>query len=87
MSITKTIKLHRCEVYPAIDKAAETTLNIAWPTFVVIYNDIIDDEDDADLPIINTRSKTLSKYTEDAVTSLEGEDNLVKALCRTAWDL
>ena len=87
MSITKTIKLHRCEVYPAIDKTAETTLNIAWPTFELVYNDIIDDENDADLPITSTRTKTLSKYTEDAATSLDGEDSLVQSLCTVAWDL
>ena len=98
MAITKTTKVQRCEVYPKADATAEATVSAAWPTVMVVYEDVLDDSEDADLPVTATRIKHLSKFTlttttnsegetttTSAATVVTGEDQLVKDICGAVW--
>ena len=98
MAITKTTKVQRCEVYPKADASAEDTVSAAWPTVMVVYEDMLDDTEDADLPVTATRVKHLEKFTitvsEDsegnvtqssAATVVSGEDALVQSICGAVW--
>ena len=98
MAITKTTKVQRCEVYPKADAEAETTLSAAWPTVMVVYEDVLDDPDDSELPVTATRVKHLSKFTlttttdsegevttTSAATVVTGEDALVQSICGAVW--
>jgi len=98
MAITKTTQVQRVEVYPKVDADAEATTNAAWPTVMVVYEDHLDDTEDADLPVIATRVKHLSKFTvtygtdddanpieSSAATVITGEDALVQSICGTVW--
>jgi len=85
-------------VYPKADPSAEATVSEAWPTVMVVYEDMLDDTEDADLPVTATRVKHLTKFTltttEDsegevtttsADTSVSGEDALVQTICTAVW--
>jgi len=87
MAITKTTTVQRCEVYPLADSTAETTANAKFPSVMVVYNDAIDDVEDADLPITATRVKHLNKFVEDGgdATDVSGEDALVQTICGAIW--
>jgi hypothetical protein len=87
MAITKTTTVQRCEVYPLTDSSAATTTNAKFPSIMVVYNDSMDDPEDADLPIIATRVKHLNKFVEDggAATDVSGEDALVQTICTAVW--
>ena len=98
MAITKTTKVQRCEVYPKADADAEATVSAAWPTVMVVYEDTLDDSEDADLPVTATRVKHLSKFTlttstdsegevttTSAATVVTGEDQLVQDICGAIW--
>lgn len=87
MAITKTTKVQRVEVYPPADTSAADTLNSKHETLMVVYEDTLDDTEDADLPVTATRVKHLSKFVEDggAATSTSGEDALVQSICTTIW--
>jgi len=98
MAITKTTKVQRAEVYPAMNSDAETTTNAAWPTVMVVYEDVLDDPDDSELPVTATRVKHLSKFTitygtdsdgnpteSSAATVVTGEDQLVQDICGAVW--
>ena len=98
MAITKTTKVQRCEVYPKTDADAETTVSAAWPTLMVVYEDLLDDTEDADLPVTATRVKHLEKFTlthstdsegvittTSAATVVTGEDALVQTICTAVW--
>ena len=98
MAITKTTKVQRCEVYPKADADAEATVSAAWPTIMVVYEDTLDDTDDADLPVTATRVKHLEKFTlthgtdsdgnptvSSAATVVTGEDQLVQDICGAVW--
>ena len=87
MAITKTTTVQRCEVYPLMDSTADTTTNAKFPSIMVVYNDSMDDPEDADLPIIATRVKHLNKFVEDGgdATSVSGEDALVQTICTAVW--
>jgi len=96
MAITKTTRVQRCEVYPKQDSSAADTVSEAWPTLMVVYEDVIDDADDADLPVIAQRIKHLQKFTvtpaetegDPAVstaTVVSGEDALVQSICTAVW--
>ena len=98
MAITKTTKVQRCEVYPKSDASAEATVSAAWPTIMVVYEDVLDDSEDADLPVTATRVKHLEKFTltittdsegetttTSAATSVSGEDQLVQDICGAVW--
>ena len=98
MAITKTTKVQRCEMYPKADASAEATVSEAWPTLTVVYEDVIDDSEDADLPVTATRVKHLTKFTlttttdsegetttTSAATVVSGEDAMVQTLCTALW--
>ena len=98
MAITKTTNVQRAEVYPAQSSSAETTTNEAWPTVMVVYEDILDDTEDADLPVTATRVKHLEKFTlthgtddegnptvSSAATVVTGEAQLVQDICGAVW--
>lgn len=87
MAITKTTKVQRVEVYPPTDTSADDTANAKHETLMVVYEDTLDDTEDADLPVTATRVKHLSKFVEDggAATSTSGEDALVQTICTAIW--
>jgi len=87
MAITKTTTVQRCEVYPLQDSSAEDTVNAKHPTVMVVYNDTLDDSEDADLPVTATRVKHIYKFVEDggAATDVTGEDALVQTICTAIW--
>ena len=87
MAITKTTKVQRIEVYPLSDSSAADTANAKHPTLMVVYEDTLDDSGDADLPVVATRVKHLSKWQEDggSATVYTNEDNLVKAVLDAIW--
>ena len=98
MAITKTTRVQRAEVYRAMDSTAESTLSEAWPTVMVVYEDVLDDPDDSELPVTATRVKHLSKFTlttttdsegevttTSAATVVTGEDALVQSICGAVW--
>ena len=98
MAITKTTQVQRAEVYRAMDSTAETTLSEAWPTVLVVYEDVLDDPDDSELPVTATRTKHLQKFTithgtdddgnptqSSAATVVTGEDALVQSICGAVW--
>ena len=87
MAITKTTTVQRCEVCPLADSTAETTANAKFPSVMVVYNDAMDDAEDADLPITATRVKHLNKFVEDGgdATDVSGEDALVQTICGAIW--
>lgn len=98
MAITKTTKVQRAEVYPKLDADAETTTSAAWPTVMVVYEDVLDDPDDSELPVTATRVKHLSKFTitygtdsdgnpteSSAATVVTGEAQLVQDICGAIW--
>ena len=98
MAITKTTRVQRTEVYPKTDADAEATVSAAWPTLMVVYEDVLDDPDDAELPVTATRVKHLQKFTitygtddeglpteSSAATVVTGEDGLVQTICTAIW--
>jgi len=87
MAITKTTSVQRIEVYPPSNSSAADTANAKHETVMVVYNDVLDDSEDADLPVTATRVKHLMKYVEDggAATTYSGEDDLVVAVCNAIW--
>ena len=87
MAITKTTTVQRCEVYPLQDSSSANTANAKHPSVMVVYNDVIDDADDADLPVTATRVKHINKFVEDggAATDVSGEDTLVQTICAAIW--
>ena len=94
MAITKTTSVQRCEVYPQADADAADTLNAGNATLMVVYEDMIDDPDDDDLPAPLTRVKHLSRYVvttdEDGnetstATDVTSEAQLVQDICTALW--
>lgn len=86
MAITKTSTVQRVEAYPAMDPAADPATNPAHPTVMVVYNDVIDDPDDSDLPVTATRVKHLYKFDgEGAAFDTTGEAQLVQDICGALW--
>lgn len=98
MAITKTTTVQRCEVYPKADASAEATVSAAWPTLMVVYEEVLDDSEDADLPVTATRVKHLEKFTvthgtdsegnpteSSAATVISGEDAMVQSICGAVW--
>lgn len=98
MAITKTTRVQRAEVYPKTSAEAEATESAAWPTVMVVYEDVLDDPDDTELPVTATRVKHLQKFTvthgtdddgnpteSSAATVVSGEDALVQSICTGVW--
>ena len=87
MAITKTTTVQRIEVYPPADTTAADTANTKHPTVMVVYEDTLDDSEDAELPVTATRVKYLNRLVEDggAATDYSGENALVVSVCATIW--
>ena len=88
MAITKTTSILRVEVYPASDPDAADTLNAGNPIVMAIYEDIIDDPDDDDLPQPIQRVKRFERYsdeTDGTATVITGENQLVIDVCNAVW--
>ncbi|MDB2580772.1 hypothetical protein N9X62_00055 [Candidatus Poseidoniales archaeon] len=87
MAIVKTTTVQRCEVYPLQNSDAENTANAKHASLMVVYNDSMDDADDADLPVTATRVKHIYKFVEDGgdATDVSGEDALVQTICAAIW--
>ena len=87
MAISKTTKVQRIEVYPPADTSAADSANAKHETVMVVYEDTLDDSEDADLPVTATRVKYFSKYVSDggAATSYSSEDALVKVVLAAIW--
>jgi hypothetical protein len=87
MAIIKTTTVQRCEVYPLMDSLAADDTNAKHPSIMVVYNDSMDDADDADLPVTATRVKHIYKFVEDGgeATDYSGEDALVGTICGAIW--
>lgn len=87
MAITKTTKLQRLEVYPAVDSSAADTSNKKYPSIEIYYEDHLDDSTDDDLPVTAMRNKHLYKFVEDggSATNYSGEDALVQTVCAAIW--
>ena len=87
MAITKTTKVGRIEIYPPVDGTAAATKMEAHENVMVVYEDTLDDSEDADLPVTATRVKHLTKLQADdgAATDYSKEDALVKVVCAAIW--
>ena len=87
MAISKTTKVQRIEVYPPADTTAADSANAKHETVMVVYEDTLDDSEDADLPVTATRVKHFSKYVSDggAATGYSSEDALVKVVLAAIW--
>lgn len=88
MAITKTTSVQRCEVYPAQDSDAADTTNLGNPTVMVVYEDSMDDPNDADLPVTASRVKHIERYSDEenaTATDVTGEDQLVQDICGAIW--
>lgn len=86
MAISKTRKVQRVEVYPAIDSSAAANTNAAHETVMVVYENTFDDSEDAALPVSTNTAVHLSKFdSEGNATSTSGEDVLVQTVCTAIW--
>ena len=88
MAITKTTSVQRTEVYPQSSADAADTLNAGNPTVMVVYEDSMDDPNDADLPVVATRVKHIERYSDESdqtATDVTGEDQLVQDICGAIW--
>ena len=79
MAITLTRTVQRVETYPLVDASSETVSDTK-PTVMVVYNEMFDDPDDAQLPV--TATKVSHFNCTDDVT---GEDALVQTICTAIW--
>ena len=81
------ITLQRVETYPPMDSTSADDTNAKYPTLMVVYNDVFDDADDAQLPVTATKVLNFSKYVEDGGddTDMSGEDALVQTIATAIW--
>lgn len=79
MAITLKRTVQRIETYPLVDAKSETVTETK-PTVMVVYNDVFDDSEDADLPVTATKVKHF--VCTDDVTK---EDALVQTICTAIW--
>jgi len=88
MAITKTTTVQHIRVFPAVSpEGGAEAGNLAWPSVLVVYNESFDDPDDLELPVEQTRSKTLTKFESDGTTAtnVSSEDQLVQDICTAIW--
>ena len=72
---------------PAVDSTLAATKMDAHERVMVVYEDTLDDSGDADLPVIATRVKHITKLVADdgAATDYSSENALVKTICGAIW--
>jgi len=91
MAIEKTTKLYRCEVFPASNLEANALTNDAHSIVLVTYIDCLDDPDDNDLPVKNTRTKVIKRLSEEegveagTITDYSSENAEVVLICNAIW--
>lgn len=86
MAITKTTRVQSVSVLPATNPSAADTENDAHPYLVIYLEDIVDDADDDDLPIMRSHQKVLHKFdAEGDATVYSSEDQLVQDICGAIW--
>jgi len=87
MAITKTTNINRVECLPPMDPSAESTTNDGNWRITVFYEDVLDDDSDADLPVTVQRTKHFLKYDgEGDATNLSAESADVQAIATALWD-
>ena len=91
MAINKTVTIERIEVFPPENTSAENT-NKAHESIVVVstitFTGTGQNASDVDLPMVQTTSKTLYYYSDEAngtKTSVVGEDALVQTVANAIW--
>jgi len=91
MAINKTKTIERIEVFPPENTSAENT-NKAHESIVVVstitFTGTGQNASDVDLPMVQTTSKTLYYYSDEAngtKTSVVGEDALVQTVANAIW--
>ena len=87
MAITKVKSVQRLEVYPPADTSADDAHNAKHESVMVVYENVMDDPNDDDLPVVATQVIHLNKFVEDdgAATDYSGEDALVVSVCDAIW--
>ena len=78
MAITLTTTVQRVETYPAMTPAPEG--EETFTTMMVVYNDLFDDADDDQLPVIASKVLHFSKGDD-----MSGQDELVKTIATAIW--
>lgn len=87
MAITKSKSVQRLEVYPPADTSADDAHNAKHESVMVVYENLMDDPNDDDLPVVATKVVHLNKFVEDDgdATDYSGEDALVVSVCDAIW--
>lgn len=88
MAMTKTVTLKFFEVHPKEIADAETNTNAGNPTVHVFYNVTVDDPSDDELPVRNSKSYQIARYSDEenqTATDVSGEDPLVQDVCAAIW--
>ena len=84
MSISKTTILKNVSITPAINDG-DVEDNSYWPRLNVMYVDTFTDPDDSTLPLSRERSCILYKYTNNDLTDVSTQDQLVQDICAAIW--
>jgi len=91
MAINKNVQIERLEVFPPEDTTAENT-NKAHASIMVVstitFTGTGQNSSDVDLPLVNTTSKVLYYYSDEAngtKTSVVGEEELVQTVANAVW--
>lgn len=86
MAITKTTTIDRIECLPPMDPSAAATTNDGNWRLTVFFEDMLDDESDADLPVTVQRVKHFLKYdSEGKATDMSNESSTVQDVASALW--
>ena len=87
MAITKTVRLDKAEVYEAYNSSAASSTNDGNATIIAYETIIVDDSSDDDLPLVQSRNRTIFRYVEDggAATDISSENALVQTIAGAIW--
>ena len=88
MAITKTTTFNFVSSYPAEDAGGAANLNTSHPKLVVVETIVFDDSSDDTLPMGNQIKRWVSKYSDEAnstLTDLSAEDTMVQSIAGAIW--
>ena len=86
MAITKTTTINRIECLPPMNPSAEDTTNDGNWRLTVFFEDVLDDDSDADLPVTVQRTKHFLKYDgEGKATDMSNEPQNVQDVASALW--
>lgn len=88
MAITKTTTFNYVSSYPAEDSSGAANLNSSHPKLVVVETIVFDDSSDALLPLDTQIKRWISKYSDEAnstLTNISSEDAMVKSVAGVLW--